>query len=389
MSAEFANAPPPRLLFVVNEALFFTTHRMPVALAMRDLGAEVHVAAPPVEPYAAIIRDGGLRFHPIPLVRGGMSPAAELKLILALRRLLTALRPDLAHLVAMKPIAYGGPLARALGVPAVVLAVTGLGHLFSETTAGTGLARALVTRLYGAAFAHPNARVIFQNPDDLALFAAAGRVEPSRTVIIRGCGVDPQVFAPRPEPEGEPVVMFPGRLIAAKGVRVFVDAARRLKEAGVGARFVLVGRTDPENPTSVAEREIRAWDQAGLVEWWGFRRDMPETYAKAHVVCVPSHYREGVPRNLIEAAACGRAIVTTDAPGCREIVRAGENGLLVPPRDPMATADAIRRLLEDAGLRRRLAARGREIACAEFAEARFVADHLAIYRALMGARFPA
>jgi glycosyltransferase involved in cell wall biosynthesis len=373
-----------RLLFLVNEALFFTTHRMPIGLAMRDAGFEVHVAAPFDAAGVAQIEASGLRFHAIPLARGGRDPLAELRLLAACFRLIRRLRPDLVHHVSMKPVIWGGLASRLLGVPAAVHAITGLGYLFIREGAAAAAQRAVLKRLFRFALDHPNARAIFQNPDDRALFLDARLVAPERTAMIAGCGVNLREFAAAPEPAGDTVVMFPARLIGDKGVNEFIAAARRLKADGVAARFVLVGRTDPENPTDAGEATVRAWVAEGVVEWWGYATDMPATLAKAHIVCLPS-YREGLPRGLIEAAATARAIVTTDVPGCRDVVRDGENGLLVPVRDAAATAAAIRRLIEDAGLRRRLAARGRAIAEAEFSVEKFVADSLAVYRALLPA----
>jgi glycosyltransferase involved in cell wall biosynthesis len=189
------------------------------------------------------------------------------------------------------------------------------------------------------------------------------------------------VFKVTPEPDGEPIVMFPARVIGDKGVHEFVGAARALKNKGRQARFVIVGRTDPDNPTDVGKSTIRRWQREDLVEWWGFSEDMADTLSKALLVCMPS-YREGLPRVLIEAAACGRAIVSTDVPGCREIVKDGENGILVPVRDGAATADAIDKLLRDANLRRQMASRSREIAESEYAMDKFIDDTFAIYEAV-------
>lgn len=374
---------PPRLLLLMNEALFFVTHRMPVAVAAREQGFEVHVAAPYMERPVEAIRAQGFHYHDIPLDRGNLRPGAELALIAAFYRLLREVRPDLMHAVAMKPVVYGGALARLVGVPAVVLAVTGLGYLFLRRGLRMALTRAIVKRLYRYALAHPNGRAIFQNPDDLDLFVSGGLVDADATVMIKGCGVDLDEYRDTPEPEGEITVMFPARIIGDKGVREFVAAARILRAEGVAARFVLVGRNDPQNPTNVAEDEIRRWEQAGLVEWWGFSEAMPATLARAHIVCMPS-YREGLPRGLIEAAACARPIVSADVPGCREVVREGENGFLVAARDGEATAAAIRKLVGDGALRRRMGARGREIAAAEFSVEHFVGDHLALYRRVLG-----
>ena len=370
-----------RLLFLLADAPFFISHRLAIACAAKEAGFEVHVAVPFAEAPVRRMRECGLIHHDIPLRRGARSIAGELRLIAAFARLVRRLRPAMVHAVSLKPVIYGGLVARLMGVPAAVLAVTGLGYVFLRRGAGAALTRALIVRLYRFALAHPNCRAVFQNPDDRDLFFAGRLVAARIVVMIRGCGVDTRAFAPAPEPEGTVVVVFPARILGDKGAAEFVEAARILRRDGVAARFVMVGRTDPDNPTDVGEPAIRRWEAEGAVEWWGFRDDMAAVLNQAHIVCMPS-YREGLPRVLIEAAACGRAIVTADVPGCREIVRDGVNGLLVPVRDGAATAAAIRRLIEEPELRRGLGARGREIALAEFSVERFVAETLAVYRTL-------
>jgi glycosyltransferase involved in cell wall biosynthesis len=201
--------------------------------------------------------------------------------------------------------------------------------------------------------------------------------------------VDPTVFTPSPEPDGVPCVILATRMLWAKGVGEFVSAAAQLRSQGVAARFVLVGETDPENAGRVEETQLRQWAGQGLVEWWGRRNDMPAVFAGCNVVCFPSSYGEGVPKVLIEAAACGRAIVATDIPGCRAIVRHNDNGLLVPARDPEALARAIALLLGDPTYRARLGARGREIAVGEFSEEMVIRQTLAVYQELLGAQWPA
>jgi glycosyltransferase involved in cell wall biosynthesis len=367
-----------RLLFLLNDAPFFVTHRLAVAIAARAAGWEVHVAAPDDEEAVKIITAAGVIHHDAPLARGGTNPFSEFKLMRAYWKLIRRLRPDLVHAVTMKPGAYGAVVARLLGVPALVVAVTGLGFLFLRDTPKTRLLRWIVLRLYGFGLGHKNCRAIFQNPDDRALFERRNLIGATPVHIIRGCGVDLAVFAPRPEPDGPPIVVFPARLIDDKGIREFLVAARTARDKGLDARFRLVGRTDADNPTDVGEATIRRWEAAGLVEWLGFADDMPKMFAACHIVCLPS-YREGLPRTLIEAAACGRAIVTSDAPGCRDVVVDGDNGLLAPVRDGGAVADAVIRLIEDPALRRRMAARGRAIAEADFSVELFVAQSLKVY----------
>jgi len=366
------------LLFLLNDAPFFVTHRLSVATAARDAGWEVHIAVPYDEGAVKTITAVGITHHDAPLARGGTNPLAELKLMRAYWSLMRRIKPDLVHAVTMKPGAYGGAVARLLGVPALVIAVTGLGFLFLRDTAKTRILRWIVLTLYGFGLGHKNCRAIFQNPDDRALFEQHNLIGQTPVSMIRGCGVDLETFAPTPEPDGVPVVVFPARLIDDKGIHEFLAAARLARLRGITARFRLVGRTDADNPTDVGEAMIRRWEAGGLVEWQGFSNDMPAMFSQCNIVCLPS-YREGLPRTLIEAAACGRAIVTTDVPGCREVVRDGDNGLLVPARDGGATAEAVFRLVEDADLRRSMAARGRAIAEVEFSVELFVEQSLRVY----------
>jgi glycosyltransferase involved in cell wall biosynthesis len=383
----------PRLLFLMNEALFFTTHRMPVALAAQAAGYDVSVAAPFDDGPVAVIRSCGFDYYDLPLKRGGRSLWGEIRLAIRCCSLIRAIKPDLVHHVAMKPVIFGGLASRLMGVPGVVHAITGLGFLFIREDWLARTIRAMIMPLYRFALGHPNARVIFQNPDDLKMFLDHRLVAKDTTVMIKGCGVDMTVFAPAEPITGlaagsadtTPVVMFPARILGDKGVHEFVHAARSLKAAGAKARFVLVGRRDPANPTDVAEATIRAWEQEGIVEWWGFHSDMPDVLRQAHIICMPS-YREGLPRGLIEAAACGLPIVTADVPGCREVVRDGESGYLVPVRDGPATAAAIEKLLDDNGLCANMGQAARQLALDEFTVEAFVENTLTTYDAVMAGR---
>ena len=373
--------PLKRILYVVNDAPFFLSHRLPLALAAQAAGHEVHVATPD-SPMAATIQKHGLRFHPVRISRSSTRLWKEIQSVQALLNLYRRLQPDLVHHVTIKPVLYGGIAARLAGVPAMVQAVSGLGHLFIDQSVAASLLRRVVMRLYRLSFGHRNLKVIFQNPDDRQLMEKLQLVAPSDSVLIRGSGVDMSVFEPQPEQEGEPVVVFAARMLWAKGVGEFVDAARQLREQKVTARFILAGDSDPGNPSAVPVWQLEEWHSSGVVEWWGMCSDMPRVFADAHVVCLPS-YREGLPKVLIEAAACGRPIVTTNAPGCREVVRHEENGLLVPPRDSVALAAALRRLILSPALRDFLGKRGREIAVAEFSLERVVEDTLSVYRELL------
>lgn len=373
-----------KILFVVNDAPYFISHRLALACEARDAGYEVHVATPD-SPAATTIQKHGLQFHPIFLHRSSRRIWKELRSIQSLVRLYRRLQPDLVHHVTIKPVIYGGIAARLSKIPAVVNAVPGLGHVFLQKGFRAYVLRAMVKRAYQFALWHPNTKVIFQNPDDLALLLRARLVTVSDSVLIRGAGVDMNVFTPHPPQEGVPVVILAARMLWAKGVGEFVDAARQLRQQKVEARFILAGESDPGNPGAVPVWQLEQWHDSGTIEWWGGCDDMPRVFAESHVVCLPSYYPEGVPKVLIEAAASGLPIVTTDMPGCREVVRHEENGLLVPARDPVALAAAMRRLILSPALRQFLGERGREIAVAEFAQDKVIAATLAIYSELLEA----
>jgi glycosyltransferase involved in cell wall biosynthesis len=340
----------------------------------------VHVATPP-GPEAAQIVAEGFPHHAVPVRRGTLAPWTELEAVRALLALYRAVAPDVVHHVTLKPVLYGTLAARLAGVPAVVNAIAGLGYLYGEDGgAKQKVLRATFSSIARAVFRHPRMRFIFQNPEDREVFVATGLARAEHSELIRGSGVDTAVFRPAPEPDTAPMVVLASRLLWDKGVGDFVDAARRLKAEGVAARFALVGEPDPRNPRTVPASQLEAWRDEGVVEWWGHRGDMPAVLAGAHVVTLPSVYREGVPKVLIEAASCGRPLVTTDMPGCREICRHELNGLLVPPRDPAALAAALGRLIADGELRRSYGASGRALVQREFAVEQVIERTLAVYR---------
>lgn len=378
-----------RVLLVVNHAGFFVSHRLPIAVAARATGYDVHVATPRSR-HVPAVEAAGLAWHPIPLSRSGRNPAHELRSVRALYRLYRRLRPDVVHHITSKPVLYGTPAARAARVPAVVNAISGMGHVFaSRRKASRELMRRMIALGYRFSLRHPRMRVIFQNVDQRTEFVERRWTQPGDAVLIPGAGVDTSRFAPPANPaDGEPLVVLPSRMIWSKGVAEFVAAATALRADGVRARFALVGEPDPDNPASIDDRQLRAWAAEGTVEYWGRREDMPEVLRQAHVACLPTFYPEGVPKALIEAAACGLPIVATEIAGCRAIVVHGENGLLVPIHDVARLADALRVLLDSPDLRARMGAAGRARAVREFSLEHVVDAHLSVYAELL-ARPPA
>ena len=367
-----------RLLFVVNAPEFFLSHRLPIAVAAQKAGYEVHVASAPGDSVQGI-RARGFIHHSVGFARSGQNPWVELRTLVSLVRLFRRARPDVVHLVTIKPVLYGDIAARLARVPGVVAAVSGLGTVF---LADSGLARArrwLIAKLYSAALKQKRLAVIFQNPDDRDTLISFGALQLGDVRMIRGSGVSLDEYSCLPEPEAaRPVVVMAARLLRDKGVFEFVEAARLLRSRGVDVEMKLIGSADAGNLTSVTEAELDKWRKEGVVELMGFRPDIAAQYAAANIVCLPS-YREGLPKSLVEAAACGRAVVTTDVPGCRDAITPNETGLLVPVKDSVALADAIQKLVEDSELRTRMAKAGRELAEEAFSIEKIVAQHLNIY----------
>lgn len=373
-----------KVLFVVNAPEFFLSHRLPLAVAAEEAGYEVHVASAP-GPDVQEIEAFGFHHHVVGFSRSGQNPLLELKTFAQLIKLFRELKPVLVHLITIKPVLYGGLAARIAGIQGVVAAVSGLGTVFLANSPSAKLRRWLIAKLYTSAFRQKSLSVIFQNPDDRDTLLALGALRLSETRMIRGSGVALADYPYLPEPEGKPVVVMAARLLRDKGVFEFVEAARILRRKGVSVGIRLIGSSDPGNLTSVTQTDLAQWEHEGLVELLGYRSDIAEQYAAGNVVCLPS-YREGLPKSLVEAAACGRAVITTDVPGCRDAITPDETGILVPVKDANALADAIQKLIEAPELRNRMGIAGRALAEESFAIEKIVDQHLQIYREVLDSK---
>lgn len=370
--------PKTRLLFVVNVLDFFLSHRLPLALAALAEGHEVHVASAGGEA-VGLIEGYGIKHHTVAFSRSGQNPLREIMTLWNLAFVFQRVRPDLVHLITIKPVLYGGIMARLFRIRAVVAAISGLGTVFIAGTLLARLRRQLVKCLYALAFKQRCLTVIFQNPDDRESLLKLGVLQEAQSRLIRGSGVALTDYPAVQEPSGVPVVVLIARLLRDKGVVEFVEAAQHLHQRGIAVVMRLIGAPDPGNPSTVSLAELDAWTSAGHVELVGFRSDIAAQYASAHIACLPS-YREGLPKSLIEAAACGRAVVTTDVPGCRDAITPGITGLLVPVKNAEALADAIQLLVEDPALRQRMGEAGRKLAETEFTIEHVVEQHMRIYR---------
>lgn len=368
----------PTILFFVTEDWYFCSHRLSLALAAQKEGFKVTVITR-VQSHGETIISHGLKLIPLQLARHSLNPLRGLLLFFRLIRIFRKESPDILHNISMKPVFYGSMAARFSKIPKVINALTGLGYLFSSRNWKTRLVRPIIEFTFRRLLNRPNTRVIFQNPEDRELFVQRKLIDEGRAVLIRGSGVDMHLFCPAPEAEGPTVVLLASRMLWDKGVGVFVEAARRLAGEGVSARFVLAGSCDSGSPTAIPLAVLEKWNREGVIEWWQHRENMAEVFHASHIVCLPTTYGEGVPKVLIEAAACGRAIIATDVPGCREIVVNNQNGILIPPRNFESLADAIRKLLEDPLLRRNMGEAGRRIALSEFSSEHVIAQTLTLY----------
>lgn len=351
---------------------WFWSHRLPLVLGARDSGYEVTVVAPG----AASEGLSGYGLEGIDLPASGL-----IATVLRLRSILNDAKPDILHAITLK-YAFMTGLATLGKNIRVVHTIAGLGYLFFGEGLKPKVLRTVLGPLLKAAVNTPRATLIFQNPDDREVMVRLrGFATPLRSVLIRGSGVDIAVFKATPEPDNSvPMVLMPSRLVREKGVEIFAQAARLLKSQGVSACFVIAGGIDHHNPNALREADLKALITDGAVEWVGKIADMPSLYAASTLIAYPSWYGEGIPKVLLEAASSGRAIVTTDHPGCREAVTHNDNGLLVPIKDALALARAIQLLLENPDMRRRMAARGRERAQQEFDVRRIVCETLAVYQ---------
>ena len=369
----------PRLLYLVSEDWYFLSHRLPMARAARQAGYDVHVATRVVDGGAAIAAEG-FTLHPLTWRRGSTNPSDFLKAIAEVRRLYRTLAPDLVHQVAFWPSIVGSLAANGLATRRIS-ALAGMGYVFTSNTPKAWMVRTLLRPFLRHLLSGPHAAVLVQNPDDYAAMQALG-IRRDRIFVIPGSGVDTDTLRPLPEPPPPIVMAYVGRLLDDKGLRALIAAQALLTARGENIRLLIAGETDPANPASIPTSEIETWRRQPAVELLGQVADIGSVWARAHIAVLPSR-REGLPKSLLEAAACGRPIVATNVTGCREIARQDINALLVPVDDAQAIAVAVQQLAHDPALRTKFAQAGRAIVEREFASARIGPETVKLYRAML------
>jgi len=365
-----------KILIVETGADYFASHRLSLAGELQKAGYEVHVTA--LKPgFEDKVRAQGYTFHQVANPEKGIWGLGR-----SFRALLRQLNPDIVHFITLRSILLGGMVNLIGPRKAALHSVTGLGYLFTNQELKVRILRRLLGLPFRSILKMKNARVIFQNADDQTLFESRNWVRSDNHVLIRGSGVDPEHYIMAQPNNDPPIILFPSRLLKPKGIMEFVEAAKIIKDQGIQARFAVVGRLDQNNPEVVAPAIIEAWKAENVVEFWGQQADMVKTFGAVDIVCMPSYYREGVPKVLIEAASCGKPIITADSPGCREIVEHEKNGLLVPPRSAEDVARAMIHLLENTSLQEQYGRAGRELVKREFSMESVNCRILACYQTL-------
>ncbi|HHJ13124.1 MAG TPA: glycosyltransferase family 1 protein [Gammaproteobacteria bacterium] len=356
-----------KVAFFANTDWYLFNFRLGLAKYLRAKGFDVVMMSPPGE-YGYRFSEEGFRWIALPMDRRSLQPHRELFLLYRLRKILKAEAVDAIHNFTIKCVVYGSLAAQAAGVPSRINAVTGLGHVFVSDSLRARLLRPVVNRLLRYSLRGEGSRLVVQNPDDERLFLEQQMIDEPRLRLIKGSGVDTERFQSVPARAGERMrILLAARLLWEKGIEEYAEAARMLRHRKDEVEFLLAGDSDPGNPSAVPDEQIRQWREEDLLTILGHVDDMPSLLREVDLAVLPS-YREGVPRGLIEAAAAGLPIVTTDASGCREIVEHEVNGFLVPPRDGRALAKAIERLLDDPNRRKAFGEAGREKVLREFDE---------------------
>jgi glycosyltransferase involved in cell wall biosynthesis len=368
-----------KLIIVVNELWFFLSHRLPIALAARDAGYEVHIASRTgTSSEIKQLNQELLQFHPISFHRSSVGLWKELKALRELRKLYREIQPDIVHHVTIKPVLYGTLVARWVGGIQILNAISGLGYLFIAQGWQSSIRQKILLWGYRTILHSRKVWILFQNPDDQALFFQHKIIHPQHASIIKGSGVDLKQFAFSAIPKGKIKIILVARMLWDKGVGEFVKSATVLKQQGIDADFLLVGSVDLGNPKSISIDQLEEWSKSGVVKWLGERADIPQLVTKSHIAVLPS-YREGLPKSLIESAAIGRPIITTNVPGCREVVKEGENGFLVPARDAKKLAEAIKKLTNNPKLLITMGKKSRLMAEQEFSIQKVISKTLVLY----------
>jgi glycosyltransferase involved in cell wall biosynthesis len=364
-----------KIIMMANTDWYLYNFRLSLAESIRSNGDQLTLLSPH-GPYVQKLKNMGFNWIEIYLSRKRNNPFKEIVTINQIASIYRSEKPDLVHHFTVKCVIYGSLAAKLTGVKKIINAITGLGYIFLNENLNTRIVRWIVKKFY--LFSLRNTMVVFQNEDDLQLFQRNSMITQGQAIVIPGSGVDIDEFKPVKEPEGIPSVILIARLLRDKGVYEFVEAAKMIIGQFYHARFILVGDIDEGNPASLTQNELQEWVKKGFIEWWGWRDDVINVYHCANIICLPS-YREGISRTLIEAGACGKPLVTTNVPGCKQVVIDGENGFVVPQKNAEELAKALIKLIINPKLRKEMGIRSREIVTKKFSSSIINSQTLNLY----------
>lgn len=366
----------PHLLMILNDIDWFWSHRLPLVKAILEKGWSLTLATAGASRDQGV-KDLGIQTLDLPDHINAYNPFLHISIIGTIKKAIEQTQPDIVHAITIRHAFYAGLAARLIGYKPLVLTVAGLGSLFSRKSFKALCVRVIIKPLLRFSFNREGVFLIFQNPDDQKALTENNIVKASCTTVIKGSGVDIQEFQPAPIIQNnKPVVVFASRLLKEKGIEEFIAAARALKDR---ADFVVAGDVYEKNPHSLTRKDVQAWHDEGAIEWLGQHSDMASLFARSSLVVLPSYYGEGVPKVLLEAMACGRAIITTDLPGCRETVDHESNGLLIPGQDVDALVTAITKMLDNPDLLKIYGDAGRRKVEGEFTTQAVVEKTLSVY----------
>ena len=362
-----------KILFIVNLDKFFVSHRLPIALAAQKEGYKIHIATQ-FTTEKNKLHQLGFTLHPLPIDRSSFNIKSNIKTFFRIYKLYKSVRPDICHLITIKPILYGSLIARFFRKLSLVISISGLGYIFSDQRLSSKIYKIIISIIYKIAFNQKRIKVIFQNKDDKEKLSKITNLSKKDMILIPGSGIDLNKFRPRKNKDKK-IVLFASRLLISKGIKDFIDSAKYVRNAN----FVVSGKFDYDNPDCIEPSYIYENQEKGLIEYWGENEDMEKIINKSSVVVLPSYYGEGLPKILIEAAACGKPIVTTNHPGCRESIINRKTGFIVPIKKPLILSKYINKILKNQKLRMDMGREARIFAKRKFSIDKVVEKHLTIY----------
>ena len=373
-----------KLLIIVNVDWFLYSHRLPIIIEARRKGFEVHIATKITNiSIKEKLLNSGFLIHDVPFDRSGKNILNLIEVAFSISRLLVIIKPDILHLVTMQPIIFGGIAAKIFRIKRVVYSISGLGHVFLFKTFIASIRRFFVINFYRLALSNKPRIVVFQNSSDQIFLKKLCRLSDREMILIPGSGVDINKYKFTELPKTEPIILMASRLLISKGVREFVQAAQLLKRRGMKVNFQLIGEPDISNPSAISKSELDDWVSNGYIDYLGYRDDVHELIPKSHIVVLPSYYPEGLPKILCEAAACGRPIITTNEPGCKDAVKEGITGLIIKSRNAKELANAIEKLIKNPKLLNSMSLEGRKNAEKLFDIKKVVDKHINTYQVLL------